>query len=138
LQAAFLQAFDNIDRVFQRRRNTLDLDWDTYKQLCDSPEVFSRWMLEQTSELLDGELSERLAGSLAGKPLDKPEDHTGGMSTDMFLLTLHATEADAIAERVAGAAAAGVTTSGTRGRGLGGFREAWREYSQYLSQARVL
>ena len=29
------------------------MDWRTYKKLADQPEVFSRWMLEQTLELIE-------------------------------------------------------------------------------------
>ncbi len=114
------------------------MDWDTYKRLCDSPGVFSRWMLEQTLELLDAELGHRLTGSLHGVALVKPHDHSGGPATDMFPLELAPEEATAIADRVAAATAAGETTSGTRRRGLGGFEEAWQEYARHLSQARVL
>ena len=27
------------------------MDWERYKSLCDSPQVFSRWMIEQSVEL---------------------------------------------------------------------------------------
>lgn len=138
MQAAIARPFGNIDRLFRQRRITLVLDWDTYKQLCDTPGTFSRWMLEQTMELLEGGTYRRLSEALEGEPLGKPGDHRGGAPTDMFILTLSQHEAAAIAARVVGAAANGETTSGTRQRGLGGFQEAWLEYAQSLGQVRVL
>lgn len=114
------------------------MDWDTYKRLCDTPDVISRWMLEQTAELLDGELRGLLSSALLGEPLEKPGDHKGGGATDMFRLQLAVREVRAIHERVAAAVAAGECTSGTASRGLGGFEEAWREYVDHLNTADVL
>ena len=71
---------------------------------------------------------------MAGTPLAKPQGHKGGAATDMFVLNLDAGAAAAIAERVAAAAAEGLETSGTEGRGLGGFQEAWREYAEFINQ----
>lgn len=71
---------------------------------------------------------------MAGAPLAKPQGHKGGAATDMFVLHLDAAAASAIAKRVEAAAAEGLETSGTRGRGLGGFPEAWREYREFINQ----
>ena len=71
---------------------------------------------------------------MAGAPLAKPQGHKGGAATDMFVLNLDLAVVWAIAERVEAAAAEGLETRGTRGRGLGGFREAWREYSEFIDQ----
>ncbi len=117
---------------------TLALDWDAYKRLCDTPDVLSRWMLEQTAELLQGGLRTELETALGDGPLPKPADHKGGAATDMFQLRLELHQVAAVHRRVAAAAAAGHTTSGTRRRGLGGFEEAWREYVDYLIAADVL
>lgn len=111
------------------------MDWDTYKALSDSPDVCSRWLLEQTLELIDrGELAARLRQSLQVGPIEKPADHQGGPETDMFRMTLTLDEVRAIRERVEAAAAAGTETSGTRGRGLGGFVETWCEYERFLER----
>ena len=114
------------------------MDWEAYKRHCDAPDVFSRWMLEETSELLSGEAHSLLKRSLEGIALAKPTDHKGGSQTDMFTLELSHAEAVEVYERVASAVAAGETTSRTAGRGLGGFEEAWREYVHFLETARVL
>ena len=107
-----------------------------YKQACDQPDVVSRWLLEQTCELLDADDS-KLSDVLrslhrvlqSGEPLAKPADHKGGVATDMFRIELGAAEIHRICDCVAVAAAAQRETRGTRGRGLGGFVEAWREYA---------
>jgi len=104
------------------------LDWDRYKQICDRPNVFSRWMLEQTRELVDADLALRLAAVQDASPIEKPFDHQGGAATDMFALMLSDVEVERICLTIESAIAAGVTTSATRRRGLGGFREAWTEY----------
>lgn len=110
------------------------MDWETYKALCDSPDVGSRWLLEQTLELVDRpELAARLRQCLQTGPVEKPADHQGGPETDMFRMALTLDEVRAIRERVEAAAAAGTETSGTRGRGLGGFVETWREYERFLA-----
>ena len=93
-------------------------------------------MLEQTIELLAGQpdLAAPLRNALACAPLPKPPGHKGGTATDMLVLDLDAPAALAIAERVEAAAVEGVETLGTQGRGLGGFREAWCEYSEFINQ----
>jgi len=109
------------------------MDWARYKALCDAPEVFSRWMLEQTLELLgDAHPAAALEATLRGAPLEKPADHRGGAATDMFVLALPITEVRAVVEAVAHAVARGETTGATRQRGLGGFVEAWSEYERHL------
>ncbi len=117
---------------------TLALDWVAYKRLCDTPDVLSRWMLEQTVELLDGALHNALQEALTGAPLPKPDDHKGGAATDMFQLTLTREQVLAIHAQISVAVVAGETTSATRGRGLGGFEEAWREYIEHLNAVDVL
>jgi hypothetical protein len=115
------------------------MDWNVYKALCDSPHTFSRWMLEQSIELLKGEaaLAARLATVLRGAPLEKPADHRGGALTDMFVVTLSVEEARAIDRTVAGAVVGGCTTTATKSRGLGGFREAWHEYAMYVERNEI-
>ena len=111
------------------------MDWERYKAICDTPDVCSRWLLEQTLELVDrDDLAERLRADMARPPVEKPEDHRGDAATDMFAMTLSHAQVAALRERMERAAAAGETTSATRGRGLGGFVEAWREHEQFLER----
>lgn len=112
------------------------MDWDTYKAICDSPDVGSRWLLEQTLELVERtELAAPLRRCLQASPVEKPADHQGGPETDMFRMALTLDEVRAIRERVEAAAAAGIETTGTRGRGLGGFVETWCEYERSLERS---
>ncbi|MCZ6855407.1 MAG: hypothetical protein O7G86_15960 [Gammaproteobacteria bacterium] len=113
------------------------MDWECYKRLCDQPNYWSRWMLEQTLELLDdAEVSEAIESAMDREPLAKPADHRGGCSTDMFELALTLAEANRVSELVNEAIAGGKTTAGTKNRGFGGFCEAWDEYGRYLSEIR--
>ena len=112
------------------------LEWSEYKALCDSPHVFSRWMLQQTRELLDAvpQLAASVARILEGPILEKPADHRGGPQTDMFVMDLSLAEARATLAVIDAAVASGRTTTATHGRGLGGFHEAWLEYVNYLER----
>lgn len=111
------------------------MDWERYKALSDTPDVCSRWLLDQTLELLDDTgAAARVREDLSRAPIEKPDDHEGGPETDMFRMSLSLDEVRAIRQRVEEARAAGEDTSGTRGRGLGGFIETWREYEQYLER----
>src|SRR5262245_12419253 len=112
------------------------MDWREYKALCDSPRVFSRWMLEQTIELLESEptLASLVASSLDATALQKPIDHRGGVQTDMFEVSLSGQDARTVVRVIDAAVTAGRATRATRGRGLGGFREAWLEYARFVEQ----
>lgn len=111
------------------------MDWVGYKTRCDSPEVWSRWMLGETLELLSGdaELSAALRDALTAEPIAKPAGHKGGEATDMFELRLDEAQADAVVARVRRAVERGAVTEGTRGRGLGGFLEAWMEFRDFIA-----
>ena len=113
------------------------MEWAEYKRLCDRPDVWSRWMLEQTTELLVRAQRDDLARLLdvaEREPLQKPDGHRGDETTDMFELALSRADAEAIARTVAASVAAGERTAGTRARGLGGFVEAWNEYLRWLER----
>lgn len=111
------------------------MDWERYKALCDGPQVWSRWVLSQTIELVssDAELAAQLRRAFAGKPLAKPPGHKGGAATDMFELHLNAAQADTVVTMVRRAVEGGEETQGTRGRGLGGFLKAWLDYRRFVS-----
>ena len=115
------------------------MDWLTYRQRCDRPDTWTRWMLMQTRELLlraaadDGVAL--LDAALAQAPLAKPSDHRGGQHTDMFELALRPEQVAAISAVVDVAIAAGWRTSGDRAKSLAGFAAAWREYLQWAKAA---
>jgi hypothetical protein len=122
------------------------MDWDTYKRLADTPGVWSRWMLEQTLELLRhpqltlldpiGEgaqasfepIAMQLQVCLGQAPIPQPCDHKGDSSLEMFRLSLALAQAQTLLALVQRATELGLTTSGTAKRGLAGFVAAWQEY----------
>lgn len=111
------------------------MDWCEYKRLCDRPQLFSRWMIEQSMELVSDhpQLSQLLRQTLISRPLDKPSDHRGGPATDMFVLRLEHRHAAAVYRRVQHATDTGQRTAATSERGLGGFAAAWRDYVGFLA-----
>jgi acetyl-CoA carboxylase biotin carboxyl carrier protein len=113
------------------------MNWAEYKARCNAPAAFSRWMLEQTVELVadDEAVALPLRAALAGPILEQPADHRGGADTDMFELRLDRTTVERVVQKVADAAARGATTTGTARRGLGGFTAAWDEYNRFLARA---
>lgn len=88
-------------------------------------------MLAQTAELLDAPLAAVLAAATADGPVVKPDGHTGGEETDMFVLRLSRASRLAVLQAVEAACEAGRSTSATATRGLGGFAAAWREYADW-------
>jgi len=112
------------------------MNWNEYRALCDSPRMFSRWMLEQTIELIADEprLAPVLANVLRGAPLDKPTDHRGGAVTDMFEVGLRIEDAQRVHSLMHDAVSIGRRTAATQSRGLGGFTEAWSEYAAYVER----
>ncbi|MFK7914624.1 MAG: nuclear transport factor 2 family protein, partial [Pseudomonadales bacterium] len=119
-------------------RERPSVSWETYKALADSPQVWTRWMLEQTLELLRWDdaagsaVAVAIASVLAESALAKPADHRGAPSTDLFKLDLSTAETGQLLGLVRRAEREGVRTSGTMQRGLGGFRAAWNEYDEFL------
>ena len=110
------------------------MDWEGYKARCDSPDVWSRWMFVQMLELLSehADLVAALRSALEGKPLAKPPGHKGGPATDMFELSLTGEQVEAAVAAVRRAVERSEETTGTQGRGLGGFLEAWLEYQCFV------
>ena len=108
--------------------------WEAYKQRCEQPDVLSRWMIEQTAELLDEGLRDRLLAELARKPLARPAGHVGDARTDMFVINELSDVALAISETVDHAVRAGRCTTATAARGIGGFGDVWRDYAAYVKR----
>lgn len=125
------------------------MDWPAYKARCDSPEFWSRWLIERWLELLaeasavatvDGTADQRAATSnaleraLCGARLPKPADHRGGPATDMFEVMLSVEQAQGLLVLLDSLPAPVVATPAQRARGLGGFREAMVEYLTWRIQ----
>ena len=112
------------------------MQWSTYKALCDRPDYWSRWMLDQCMELLRRQdleaLGQVLADAIADQPLDVPADHKGPSETRMHRVDLAPAMRQEILAAVELASVRGIITPQTATRGLGGFVEAWREYAAYV------
>ncbi len=111
------------------------MKWSTYKQLCDRPDYWSRWMLEQCIDLLAQLHEESLRGvleqALQGEALPVPEDHRGPVASAMYHLMLSGESRLAMVSAISKARELGLYTAQTEGRGLAGFVEAWQEYAEY-------
>lgn len=109
------------------------LQWSTYKRLCDQSDHWSRWMLDQSIDLL-GQLGEEhlasmLGSALNGAPIEQPATHRGPVAAQMFVLTLPVPSRRRIFAAMQRAVELEMSTPATAQRGLGGFVEAWREYA---------
>ena len=100
-----------------------DMDWEEYKELCDTPNVFSRWALTQTLQFAPHAPVTKLATALESQPLAKPMDHKGDARTDMFVLNLVPSEISEIRRYLESG-----TTTVTDQKLPPGLVAAWREY----------
>ena len=64
------------------------MNWSEYKDICDRTNVFSRWALERTRNLLSQELCKDLDRGIGSDAIPKPDDHKGDHRTDMFVVNL--------------------------------------------------
>lgn len=110
------------------------MKWLEYKRIVNQPDTMSRWMLEQSAELLACELADCLLTFLKQDPITKPPDHMGGKSTDMFRLKLKSEQARQVLKSIERAVKEGRVSSATAERGLGGFQEAWQEVFDFFEQ----
>ena len=108
--------------------------WEVYKQRCEQPDVVSRWMIEQTAELLDAGLRERLLAELAEKPMPPPRGHLGDTRADMFVINDLSDVALEISDSVDRAVIAGRHTSATTIHGVERFSEIWCNYAAYVER----
>ena len=108
--------------------------WEVYKQRCDQPDVVSPWMIEQTAELLDAGLRERLLAELAEKPLPPPRDHLGDARVNMFVTNELSRVELEISDSVDRAVVAGRRTSATTINGVGRFGEIGCNYAVYVER----
>jgi hypothetical protein len=111
------------------------MEWSYYKVLCDQPDYWSRWMLEQCVDLLEQLEKPHLHGLLSEAmhttPLAVPADHKGALATQMFKLSLSKNQRLEILTAIESAVEGGLATQHTANRGLGGFIQAWQEYVHY-------
>jgi len=111
------------------------MQWPQYKEICKRPDYWSRWMIEQSIEILQRvdrtDLKAPLMAALVTEPVPTPDGHKGGAGLNMLRLSCPVRFRQAIVDAIVAARDEGIKTSGTQDRGLGGFEEAWREYSTF-------
>ncbi len=121
------------------------MDWVRYQALADSPGWWTRWLLQQTLDLLGQQspaqldlstdsyvrLQHRIRLALQRPPLPKPAGFKAGAITDLLILHLSPQHAESVVRLIHHAQALGLTTPATRARGLGGMLETWSEYLDF-------
>ena len=117
------------------------MDWQTYKQLCDQPDYWSAWMIDQCCQLLQAsDVPKALAVAQTlqmdrKKPcLPQPADHTGDSRTQMFQVTITLEQCQLLLGVIEHAARQRLFTQGTKSRGLGGFAEACEELIRWRAE----
>lgn len=111
------------------------MDWSEYKKLCDQPDYWSHWMLNQCLELIAHseapDLVAAMQQALATQPLERPEDHRGPQATLMYHLPLSLALSERLLTQIQHAQSDNQTTAATQARGLGGFVAACQELVQF-------
>ena len=117
------------------------MEWQTYKQLCDQPDYWSAWMIDQCCELLQfSDVPEATAVALTlladlRKPfLPQPPNHSGDVRTKMYQVTITQEQGHLLLEVIKHAARQRLFTQGTQSRGLGGFAEACEELIRWRAK----
>jgi len=107
--------------------------WEAYKRQCEQPDVLSRWVIEQTAELLDDDLRGRVLAELDAEPLPRPSGHVGDRRADMFLINDLGDVALSISVAVGQAVRGGRCTSAVTTLGVRRFDAVWRNYAAYVA-----
>jgi len=118
------------------------MDWGEYKALCDRPDYWSAWMINQCTQLLEGsdhagarDVSAVLRQDLLQPALSRPGDHKGSKDTWMYPVSLSKAQCDTLLETIRQAEHNGYRTPATRRRGLGGFAEHCQELRRLRQSA---
>ena len=104
------------------------MEWDEYKTICDHPAVLTRWLIEQTLRVCDGDNARLLEATLSTVPVPKPVGHKGGAALDMFKTSLQREDVAQIAQKVQSAVKANKRTSGPVERDYTHIETTWLEY----------
>ena len=117
------------------------MDWQTYKHLCDQPDYWSAWMIDQCCQLLQAsDVPEALAVAQTlqkdqKKPcLPQPADHTGDSRTQMFQVTITLKQCQLLLSVIEQAACKRAFSQDTQSRGLGGFAQACEELIRWRAE----
>lgn len=110
------------------------MEWDEYKTICDHPSVLTRWLIEQTLRVCDGDGASLLEAILGSVPIDKPSEHKGGAAIDMFKTSLKREDVTQIAVQVQSAVKTDKRTSGPVERDYSHIEKTWLEYLHWCEE----
>ena len=110
------------------------MEWDEYKTICDHPSVLTRWLIEQTLRVCDGDSTSLLEAILGSVPIDKPLGHKGGAAIDMFKTSLKREDVAQIAAQVQLAVKSDRRTSGPVERDYSHIEKTWLEYLHWCDE----
>ncbi len=117
------------------------MDWQTYKRLCDQPDYWSAWMIDQCCQLLQASdvseatvVDQTLRSDLSRPFLPQPPNHSGDVRTKMYQVTITQEQGHLLLEVIEHAARQRLFTQGTQSRGLGGFAEACEELIRWRAK----
>ena len=111
------------------------MEWDEYMQICDRPDVLSRWLLQQTAAVCDESTAQCLLSITESPPIEKPSDHKGGFQLDMFRTEFQPSDLETIKHQVLMAIARGTMTTDVVVRDYSGILKAWEELERWVSKA---
>ena len=117
------------------------MDWQTYKHLCDQPDYWSAWMIDQCCKLLQASnvsettaVEQTLRADLSRPFLPQPLGHSGDVRTQMYQVTITQEQGQLLLEVIEHAVRQRLFTKDTQSRGLGGFAEACEELIRWRAK----
>ena len=117
------------------------MDWQTYKQLCDQPDYWSAWMIDQCRQLLQASdvaeataVDQTLRTDLSRPFLPQPPDHAGDFRTHMYQVTITQEQGQLLLSVIEQATCKRAFSQDTQSRGLRGFAEACEELIRWRAE----
>ncbi|MXW07713.1 MAG: hypothetical protein F4X56_05745 [Gammaproteobacteria bacterium] len=111
------------------------MEWDEYRKICDHPSVLTRWLIEQTLRVCDGDSARVLESVLESVPIAKPLGHKGGYAIDMFKTSLKREDVAQIVSQVERAVKTDRRTNGPVERDYTHIEKTWLEYLRWCDEA---
>ena len=117
------------------------MDWQTYKRLCDQPDYWSAWMIDQCCQLLQASdvseatvVDQALRADLSRPFLPQPLGHSGDVRTQMYQVTITPEQCQLLLGVIDQAAHQRAFSQNTQSRGLGGFAQACEELIRWRAE----
>ena len=117
------------------------MDWQTYKRLCDQPDYWSAWMIDQCRQLLQASdvseataVDQTLCADLCRPFLPQPPEHSGDVRTRMYQVTITQEQGQLLLNVIEQAVGKRAFSQDTQSRGLGGFAQACEELIRWRAE----